>query len=57
MNRHDDDPVKLLVTFPSGMELSELIQSLEKDYLFIQQVKIHSPGQLLISFDCMADLL
>jgi len=57
MNRHDDDPVKLLVTFPSGMQLSELIQSLEKDYLFIQQVKIHSPGQLLISFDCMADLL
>jgi len=52
-----DDPVKLLVTFPSDTKLGPLIQQLESEYLYIQQIKRHSSDQLLISFDCMADLL
>jgi hypothetical protein len=52
-----DDPVKLIVTFPSHVKLGPLVQQLQSEYSYIQQIKIHSAHQLLISFDSMADLL
>lgn len=49
--------MKLLVTFPAETDVRELARLLEEEYLFIQLVKVVRNNQLLISYDCMADLL
>lgn len=51
------DPVKLIVTFSSDVDLDDVIRTLKETYLFVQHIRKCGKNELLISFDSMSDLL
>lgn len=51
------DPVKLIVTFSSDINLEDVMLTLKETYIFIQHIQKCGKNELLISFDSMSDLL